>query len=327
MGRDRERYWHLLVIMADSSRRHFTFENTSGGLRSNIDLFDLSPTARGVVWIGTNRGVCRYDGSSPFIRTVSDDVNSNFVRTLYRGRDGRILAGTNRGLFTFDGEKWTAVSGFPPKPVYTIGEDKSGSLLFGGPDGVLNNVGKQMAEGDTRAFVSFRGKNYAAIFERGLQDLSDTKLPAVLGNTNPTALYAAGDTLWIGTSDGSVYSFDGHTTNTDPAFDVLQGAAIRKIMLGDDGTLWIAGSKGIFRYTESKLQSVVPNYDVRDLILDGSDLWAATVNGGLLHVGRDPLFGWIVSDLNVEQGMPSQQVFALAQTRQRSDDRHKSRCR
>jgi len=37
----------------------------------------------------------------------------------------------------------------------------------------------------------------------------------------------------------------------------------------------------------------------------------ATINGGLLHIGRDDLFAWIVSDLNVEQGMPSQQVFAL----------------
>jgi len=92
---------------------------------------------------------------------------------------------------------------------------------------------------------------------------------------------------------------------------VLQGAAIRKITRSDDGSLWIASSKGIFRYADGTLESVVTNYDVRDVIADGTGVWAATINGGLLHIGRDDLFAWIVSDLNVEQGMPSQQVFAL----------------
>lgn len=289
---------------------HFTFENTSGGLRSNI-IYALFLDRENVIWIGTNRGVCRYDGSSPFIRTVSDNVNSNFVRTLYRGRDGRILAGTNRGLFAFDGEKWAAVSGFPPKAIYAIGEDKGGNLLFGGPEGVFNNAGKQIADGDTRAFASYHGKTYAAVFERGLQDSGDTRSAGILSGTNPTAMYSTGETLWIGTSDGAVYQYDGRKASTDPAFDILHGAAIRKITRGDDNTLWIAGSKGIFRFADGKLMSVVPNYDVRDVIADGADVWAATVNGGLLHISRDNLFGWIVSDLNVEQGMPSQQVFAL----------------
>ncbi len=289
---------------------HFTFENTSGGLRSNI-INSIFLDREGVVWLGTNRGVCRYDGSSPFIRTVSDNANSNFVRTLYCGHDGRILAGTNRGLFVFDGEKWSAKPGLPQKAIYAISEDKGGNLLFGGPAGVFNSSGRQSSDGDTRAFAAFRGKTYAAVFERGLQDLNDAKSSGILSGTNPTALYSAGETLWIGTSDGSVYSFDGSKTNTDAAFAVLRGAAIRKITRSDDSSIWIAGSKGIFRYSEGALESVVANYDVRDLITDRTDIWAATVNGGLLHIGRDDLFGWIVSDLNVEQGMPSQQVFAL----------------
>ncbi|HEX3102621.1 MAG TPA: ATP-binding protein, partial [Pyrinomonadaceae bacterium] len=231
--------------------------------------------------------------------------------TLYRGRDGRILAGTNRGLFSFDSKKWANVPGFPPKAIYAISEDKSGNLLFGGPDGVFSSSGKQFTDGDTRAFAAFGGKIYAAIFQRGLQDLNDTKATGILSGTNPTALFAAGETLWIGTSDGTIYSFNGHKTSTDPVFDVLRGAAIRKITRGDENAIWIAGSKGIFRYSDGALESIVTNYDVRDLIADGSDVWAATVNGGLLHIGRDELFGWIVSDLNVEQGMPSQQVFAL----------------
>ncbi len=289
---------------------HFTFENTAGGLRSDT-VYAVFLDRENVVWVGTNRGICRYDGSSPSIQTLSDNANSNFVRTLYRGRDGEILAGTNRGSFTYDGKKWTPFTGFPQKTVYAIGEDQTGKLLFGGPGGVLNISGKQFIEGDTRAFANFQGKTYAAIFERGLKDVSNLDGTSFLSGTTPTALFSGADRLWIGTSDGAVYSFDGRKATAEIGFDALRGSAVRKITAGGNNTLWIAGSAGIFRFENGVLNRIVPNYDVRDLIADGTDAWAATVNGGLLHVGFDDLWGWIVSDLNVEQGLPSQQVFAL----------------
>lgn len=84
---------------------HYTFENTAGGLRSNT-IYALFIDREGVVWIGTNRGVSRFDASSPFNKILSEKSNSNFVRTLFKASDGRIYAGTNRGLFLFSEGNW-----------------------------------------------------------------------------------------------------------------------------------------------------------------------------------------------------------------------------
>ncbi|MCA1815804.1 MAG: hypothetical protein LC746_05240, partial [Acidobacteria bacterium] len=90
---------------------HFTFENTAGGLRSNR-VFSVFVDREGVVWFGTDRGVCRYDGSAPRAETFGGDAASNFVRAVFRTRRGELLAGTNRGLFVFDEKRsaWGAVA-------------------------------------------------------------------------------------------------------------------------------------------------------------------------------------------------------------------------
>ncbi|MDT7603398.1 MAG: hypothetical protein QOF61_1395, partial [Acidobacteriota bacterium] len=69
---------------------HFTFENTAGGLRSNR-VFSVFTDREGVVWFGTDRGVCRYDPQSPRAEQIGADAASNFVRALYRTRRGELL--------------------------------------------------------------------------------------------------------------------------------------------------------------------------------------------------------------------------------------------
>jgi signal transduction histidine kinase/ligand-binding sensor domain-containing protein len=299
----------LYYFRGNEQIEHFTFENTSGGLRSNT-VNSLFLDREGVLWIGTNRGVCRYDGSSPFIQTLSDSPNSNFVRTLYRTADGRILAGTNRGLFMRAGQKWPQFGGFPGRTVYAIGEDPSGKMLIGGPAGVFDIDGRKLAEGDTRAFANFRGKTYAAIFERGLQEIGGQGSQPAFSGT-PTSLFETPGKLWIGTAASSVFTFDGQATRPEPGFENQKLGAIWRIAPRGDGEFWIACTSGLLLYKDGALTPVAPNYDVRDIIAEGSDVWAATQNGGLLHVKPDELFGWVVSDLNVEQGLPSQQVFSL----------------
>ncbi len=289
---------------------HFTFESTAGGLRSDT-VYAIFFDREGVLWTGTNRGVCRFDASSPFIRTISENANSNFVRDLYQDSNGNLVAGTNFGLFTFDGKRWVESNTFPARTIYAVSEDVNGETLIGGPSGTYDIYGRRVANGESRSFANFRGKTYAAIFERGLQDLNDATSPPVFSVSTPTTLLSTDDRIWIGTAEGDVYTFDGTKTTKDERFSPVSGSTIRKIAIGVDGTIWIASSGGIFHLANDQLQLVVQNYDVRDLIVDGRDVWAATVDGGLFHIVPDDLYGWIVSDLNVEQGLPSQKVFAL----------------
>lgn len=223
----------LFHIVDGKLKKTYTFENTSGGLRSNT-IYTLFTDRESVLWIGTNRGVSRFDRLGPEQQTVSDIPNSNFIRTLYRSRDGRTFAGSNRGLFVKQGDRWTPVEAYANKPIFALDEDRSGTLLVG-------------------------------------------------------------------------------TVQTDPAALPNIGAVWRE-RKDPDGSTWIAGQHGVFRTNGDQTERIVAVEDVRDIYLDGEEFWAATTTRGLLHGRKDERFGWLVSSVGFEQGLPSEKVFAILPT-------------
>lgn len=129
---------------------HFTFENTAGGLRSNR-VFNVFIDREGVVWFGTDRGVCRYDPQSPRTETFGSDANASFVRALYRTRRGELLAGTSRGLFVYDERRaaWSPVAELSRRQVYAMAEDARDRLLVGTSAGLFAGVDTRGRSGAT----------------------------------------------------------------------------------------------------------------------------------------------------------------------------------
>ncbi|HZB46101.1 MAG TPA: hypothetical protein VE360_12685, partial [Pyrinomonadaceae bacterium] len=130
----------------------FTFAGTAGGLRSDR-VFAVFVDREGVAWFGTDRGVCRYDPKGVAVEPLSSETEGNFVRSIYRTRAGRLLVGTNRGLYVRDARPpssastssssaspssslsssatWRAVEEVAGKTVYAVAEDRAGALLVG----------------------------------------------------------------------------------------------------------------------------------------------------------------------------------------------------
>ncbi|HVG35483.1 MAG TPA: two-component regulator propeller domain-containing protein [Pyrinomonadaceae bacterium] len=332
---------------------HFTFEGTAGGLRSD-DIYVVFVDREGVVWFGTDRGVCRYDPRSPRIEDVSTDKQSNFVRTLYQTRDGKLLCGSNRGLFIYDeaAARWLPVQGLANRTIYAIAEDPTGKLLVGSSSGLYVNVDLQGREVEyqhalpeetdaqeeeqppqpvesVRAIRVFQGKTHLAIFGRGIERIEGERRPLVWPNAssdarlrNVTSLHTdGGDRLWIGTAGNGVFIFDGKQATQDAALEPLRGSPVWAIDGTRDGGLWFATARGLYSYRAGQLLLVTPETDVRSVVsgvagnADGSlalnGIWCATAGGGLLHIVNDTEFGTLVSRLDVEQGLPSQNAFAI----------------
>ncbi|MGI8884149.1 MAG: ligand-binding sensor domain-containing protein [Pyrinomonadaceae bacterium] len=298
----------LFYFRGKTQLEHYTFENTAGGLRSKT-IYAVFIDRENVVWTGTNRGVSRFDRASPFNRTLSDSGNSNFVRTLFRAGGGEIYAGTNRGLFLLSEDRWLETGNFSQKTIYIIGEDSAKRLLIGTPNGLFDYDGKQIMTGDTRAAANFRGKTYAAVFGRGVVRIDNQS--QIFSNDSPTALYADAEKLWIGTAKDGVFAFDGKETAQEKPLENLRGAAIRKIAGGVDNDLWFGGERGLFRYKNGQLENIIADQDVRDIRVIGADIRAATLKDGLFHIKYDANFGWLSANLNVEQGLPSEQIFSI----------------
>ena len=110
----------------------FTFAGTAGALRSDR-VNAVFVDREGVVWFGTPRGVCRYDPRGVRVEQLSGEAESNFVRSVYRASSGRLLVGTNRGLFARDESAgaWREVPEVSGRTVYAVAEDRRGRLLVG----------------------------------------------------------------------------------------------------------------------------------------------------------------------------------------------------
>lgn len=89
--------------------------------------------SRGYVWIGTQKGLSRYDGArfKVFDRNVLG-VDSDYVNSLHEDMRGNILIGTDRGLVIYDPitDKMMPLEGLSCR-VYTMCSAPSGKIFLG----------------------------------------------------------------------------------------------------------------------------------------------------------------------------------------------------
>ncbi|HET8676245.1 MAG TPA: two-component regulator propeller domain-containing protein [Blastocatellia bacterium] len=317
-----------------NSRRveRFTFENTAGGLRSN-HIYAVFIDAEGVVWFGTDRGVCRYDPQSPHIEKVSDDPESNFARALFQSSDKALWCGTNRGLFVRDAAAgaWVAVEELKGKTVHSIAEDTSGRLLVGTSAGLFlasSELGARRfarldaeASGDTiRAICRFQGATYVAVYGRGVERFEGTRRTLIWPADNAggrerqvISLYAEAGRMWIGAVEAGVFVFDGKQVTQEDSLGQLKGAAVRAFAGTRDDGLWVATARGLYLHKEGRLATVLEGVDARSLTARGDAAWCATTSG-LYRVLVGDEANAIIARLDTEQGLPSQNAFAVIST-------------
>ncbi|HEY6400043.1 MAG TPA: two-component regulator propeller domain-containing protein, partial [Blastocatellia bacterium] len=126
---------------------HLTFDNTAGGLRSD-QINAIFRDHEGVVWFGSDRGVCRYDRSSFRASTISGNPQSNYARTILHASNGETWLGTNRGLFRLanggessaseegDSDSWVEVPELDGRSIYALTED-NGAIWVGAVGGLF----------------------------------------------------------------------------------------------------------------------------------------------------------------------------------------------
>jgi ligand-binding sensor domain-containing protein/signal transduction histidine kinase len=164
--------------------------------------------------------------------TVSTDttLKSNFFYTLFKIRSGNILAGTSRGLYTYnpDGGKFKLVTAVPPYSFYTCGFEDSKGFIWAGTyrDGLYFYHPKSKLAGN------FKYKN------QDRNSLSNNKVNRVFESSDGT--------IWIATENG-LCKLNALRTNFT-RFHTRNGLPSNVIysMLEDSHKrLWISTSKGL----------------------------------------------------------------------------------
>lgn len=281
----------IYLFQGGNEISHFTFENTSGGLRSN-QILDIFTDREGVVWVGTDKGICRFDAKGPFNYLFSENPESNFVRSLFQTNDSKIYAGTNKGLYSFDGKLWSADTNFTNRSVYSVGETATNELVIGTP---INNI---------RSVQLLNGKTYSAVFGKGFYENDEL----IFSHTAIISMFSDDKKIYLGTVKDGIFEFsNGKVTS----LNLLTDNAIRKISGSDETGFWFATEKGLFYWKASELTAIIENIDFRSLYVKDGNIFAGSNNKGLFQAKFNDEFGWMFSNLNVEQGLLSSGIFSI----------------
>jgi PAS domain S-box-containing protein len=290
----------------------------------------LLPLQNSELWVGTARGLLRWNGTKLTSADVPSSLLNLDVLSILRDRDSNIWVGTSRGLFRYNanGVSLQSTAG----PVTALFEDREGSIWIGSAHGLerlrdsafvtysLPNL-KSRSMGPLH--VDSGGRTWTAPIEGGLRWLKEGKSGVVTvdGIANDVVYSIAGtgkDDIWVGRQQGGLthlrYSGNSFTAKTYRQGDGLAQNRVYAVYQSRDGSVWAGTlSNGISELKNGHITS----YTTQDglaantisSIAEGPDgtMWFGTPKG----VSAMSHKGWRTYTRN--DGLPSEDVNCLLQ--------------
>jgi ligand-binding sensor domain-containing protein/signal transduction histidine kinase len=240
------------------------------GLPAN-GVYAIRQTADGYLWLGTSRGLVRFDGEEfkLFDMTHTPGIRSTIITSIANSRNGGLWFGLERGSFGhFDGHNFSL-----------FGRDEWGgrSLLV---QSVMETPGGDVWIAAERLAARLARTN------RWEPILADT------GSSRYDVTAMCQDSrgrVWLGTSQRGVFYWD-HGVLTkfpDPRLDEFN---IRSLVEDRKGQIWIGTEWGLFRYDSHFQRQPFPHpwYETKALLVDREGVvWAGTSGGGLCRILQD----------------------------------------
>jgi ligand-binding sensor domain-containing protein len=286
----------------------------------------LADGERGL-WIGTDNGIVRWDGSgfsSPVLLGAQ-------ALSLARDRDGNLWAGTSEGLTRVNADGVVALDRGPgPSGAVTaVFEDREGNLWIGSGrglerlrDGVFVTLSEtgSLPPGSGALFTGARDQAWFAPASGGLYRIADGRVERVaVPGLDRDIVYSiagtAGD-LWLGRQRGGLTRLHDGSVTTYSAADGLAENSVFAVHQGRDGSVWAGTLTGGLsrlregRFTTYTTRDGLPSDTVSDLLeaADGT-IWIATPGGlGALAGGQWRTF-------RTGDGLPSDAVNCVFEDR------------
>lgn len=218
---------------------------------------------------------------------VDDGLPNATIYSISQDQQGYIwLATTNSGLLRFDGYQFTEFPVLSPQEMLTEGSQDVGEVLIDRQQNIWAGTwgfGLSRIDGKSGALQRF---------------LPDATQEGALAGRHVQALFedAAGH-IWVGTSNGvSRFDASGQRQPFVKQGHKIPNTRIWNITQTQDGTVWLATSDGLWRYTEQHGFGVpirFPDHQLnrrhnefRALYAQGDQLWVGTRQGLYLRHGE-----------------------------------------
>ncbi len=266
----------------------------------------------GVLWVGGNTGVTRREGDAIEVIGAPGPGYQSVVRCFLRRRDGRFLAGTDGGLFLFDGKRFSLVDGTAGATILAMAEDAAGNLWAAGSvllrfdaQGSMQSIPPGHEDGWRIVHLRHAEDGTLELIDtrRGLLQLAEGEpkliasiadIPGLRGQwTDPDGRrWLLGESMaWLDAQ---------HKVHTLEQFATLHARGLHAGLADGVGGVWITGNGGLFRFDVDALRQHAAGLapEPMPLRFDRSDGLSSTeFNGGNQNAAMQARDGslWLAS--------------------------------
>jgi ligand-binding sensor domain-containing protein len=282
--------------------KSFTHLGADQGLTGII--ISVLEDRNGIIWLGTNRGITRYDGEIfKHFRTAQGLIKDQ-VSCVTPDRNGNLWIGIwGGGVNKYDGtsiSSLTPAHGLTDTGIHFILEDRAGNIWISHDKGVdkfdgssitnysvesglINNGVYHMCQ-DKKGNLWFATQKGASKFDGN----SFTQYAFAQGLTTDIIYHVYEDqngNIWFGTAEKGAYKYDGSRFIHYGEKQGLTGINVYSIKEDNNSNIWLGTNEGVNKFdgkffthytTEQGLNGGV----VKDILKDkNNNLWFGTVYG------------------------------------------------
>lgn len=221
----------------------------------------------GTLWFGTDGAGLIAQSPLPLRQQVKDPLSHADlppVTALHELSRGRVLLATTFGLSLWEEGRgitrhWTPREGVPAGDIWSLLPDGPEAVILSATNGLARWQNGQVRsygpslEGDIPVALGRLDGRVWVLTERELLEIDGREqagrrvpLPEALFVAPPTCMVAHAGALWIGTLDGVHRFTPAEGIQRVPGPDQVPGS-VNALTPDPDGSLWVAGHRGIFR--------------------------------------------------------------------------------
>ena len=326
------------ALAAVAQEYSFRFYGPAEGLQ-NLVVLSLAQDHAGYIWVGTEGGLYRYDGTHFRLMGQTEGLPcSTEVHGLFLASDGALWANTCARIFRFDGQRFLAIQGTDRllRGAQVMADSAAGGVLFTTPTGLYETYRDAHGSMSTRSYplpAALTGKKMHGILRQGDRLWFGCHLQLCMEQAGRVSVFGTEQGLpeeaWDGIAvlpDGavwvrspkSVYSrLSGQARFSQENPEIASSGFWGALTQGRDGSIMVPTDRGLAIHTEAGWNVVNRLRGLRNentaAVLEDRDgsVWIGLAGGGVARwLGRGVWESW-----KMGQGLPGDMIWSVRRDR------------